>query len=829
VAYPLAAISGAFCSPGCRGGILAILTERVNCFENPSDWEDVLAERLRRLVPKNFWQPRATGHHLHRQDRFIALGIFFLLSAVYLLSYQGLARSGGDEWVMFSMAESFVQAGTLETPQMLFLPVSHVAIGRIEPLQSLLVAPIYWLAVRLSQVGNVQMVMSFAVWVTALTGSCVYLTARNLGYRSNAALVAALGFGLATISWPYARTFFRESLLALWLVAAFLSFVIWQNHRRRFHLLLCALFLTFAVATKASTVIVVPAFVLVILGGLQVQKRQKLIIGLGIFLGVAGLLLLTARFRWGDKALSRLLAYGTDFFTDPRLWIRAYGLLLSPGKGLFIYSPVFFLSLAGFAGLFRRNASAGLLILLSLLSLVALYSHYPAWHGGLCWGTRFLVPLSPLLSIPLAHVWSGRKRGWAIGGWAIGLGSAAIQFVASTADYLDYYLSVVPNPYPDPENSVWLHPGSLLDAPIGGQFRIWSLESLDLLWLHVRHSGELFFNGALFAVLLAFLLFSGLYLVGLRRSSLSPRLRVGGGIFVALLLLLSLGVLLDQGMDSIQGYKGIDMADMHGIAAQTGNQDQEPRLIVSYSNEPRYRLIMNLFKGQFMHYWFSSQQLEGFEELLDPLLSVRKLWLVVDRVHLRPEDSGRELEFFLNQHLYRYTSGWSGGYELFGYVYADEMAIEHQTSRVWSSDRNGLIELRKVYLESDAVIPGQVLPLAFDFYCLGRMQENFKFFVHLIDAKGRDFPGYDGEPLFGALPTAEWVEGELIHDRRAYALRTEMPPGRYQIVVGFYDNRGERLTLESQAGPILQPNAATVAEITVLEGPDRDSQTRVQR
>ena len=54
------------------------------------------------------------------------------------------------------MAESLVQTGTLETPQMLFLPVSHVAIGRIEALQSVLVAPIYWAAVHFPRVGNVQ-------------------------------------------------------------------------------------------------------------------------------------------------------------------------------------------------------------------------------------------------------------------------------------------------------------------------------------------------------------------------------------------------------------------------------------------------------------------------------------------------------------------------------------------------------------------------------------------------------------------------------------------------------------------------------------------------
>ena len=764
------------------------------------------------LAPRSFEQ----GGPFQRRDGWIALSVTLLLGAVYLITYNGLMLSGGDEWVMFGMAESLVQTGTLETPQMLFLPVSHVAIGRIEALQSVLVAPIYWAAVHLPWVGSVQMVMLFPVWVTALTGGGVYLSARRLGYPVPAALAAAVGFGTATISWPYARTFFRESLLGFWLIALLFCFVTWQGRRKRSTLALCALFIALAIATKISTIAIVPCFTLILLGQLDLPRRYKVLIGLVGMLGVVGLLLLAARFRWQEDALPRLIDYGRGIFVDEQFWIRVYGLLFSPGKGLFIYAPIFVLSMVGLVGLVRRNAGAGLLILLSVVSVVCLYGYYWTWYGGMCWGPRFLVPLGPLLSLPLAQIWLLRKKKWAIAGWAIVFLSLAIQFVASTASYVPYYLSVVPDPYPDPENTVWLRPDSLLDAPVAGQFRTWSLENLDLMWLHVRPSGGLFLNGLLFAILLASLFFAGLYLAGLVRTVLSRRLRIGGAVVALSLFLASQGVLLAQGLASTRGHGGVITTDLLEVAAQTGNRDREPRVIVSYSNEPQHRLIMNALKGRFVHYWFSSQQLEGFDALLNPALPARKLWLIVDRVHLKPENSGYDLAYFLNRHLYRFANGWvGGGYEIFGYVYADHMAVEHPTAKAWLEESNPVVELRTVYLESDTVTQGQILPLAFDLYCLDRMGRNYSLFVHLVDTEGRAFPGVDGPPLLGAFPTVWWIQGDLVHDRRAYVVAPDLPPGQYRLLLGFSDESGERLPVAGAPELSERAHAVVIDEVPI--------------
>ena len=72
-----------------------------------------------------------------------------------------------------------------------------------------------------------------------------------------------------------------------------------------------------------------------------------------------------------------------------------YGLLFSPGKSVFLYSPVLLLAVAGWPAFYRRHAPlASALVALWLLLLVSLRAS--VWTGGLTWGPRFLLPLLPV-------------------------------------------------------------------------------------------------------------------------------------------------------------------------------------------------------------------------------------------------------------------------------------------------------------------------------------------------------------------------------------------------------------------------------------------------
>jgi hypothetical protein len=96
---------------------------------------------------------------------------------------------------------------------------------------------------------------------------------------------------------------------------------------------------------------------------------------------------------------------GGELWGSP-FWEGLAGILLSPGRGLFVYSPVFLLSLPGIILAWRRNADPLLRYLsVGAVLTVILYSKWAMWWGGHAYGPRLLADLTPILVLflyPLA-------------------------------------------------------------------------------------------------------------------------------------------------------------------------------------------------------------------------------------------------------------------------------------------------------------------------------------------------------------------------------------------------------------------------------------------
>jgi drug/metabolite transporter superfamily protein YnfA len=96
--------------------------------------------------------------------------------------------------------------------------------------------------------------------------------------------------------------------------------------------------------------------------------------------------------------------YGLKSFATP-IQTGLYGLLLSPSRGLFVYTPYLVFA---FLALFRAwrwpGEVAGRLRGLSLvwIATLALYATYSEWWGGRVFGSRFLDDLAPVLFVAIA-------------------------------------------------------------------------------------------------------------------------------------------------------------------------------------------------------------------------------------------------------------------------------------------------------------------------------------------------------------------------------------------------------------------------------------------
>ena len=139
---------------------------------------------------------------------------------------------------------------------------------------------------------------------------------------------------------------------------------------------------------------------LVALGLHGFRPTRLFVMLVGLAIGIAPLL------AYNDLAFGSPLeqGYGIKTFGTP-IQTGLYGLLASPSRGLFVYTPYVIFALLALLKAWRWPGEvAGRLRGLSLAWLVALvlYAMYSEWWGGRVFGSRFLDDFAPVLFAALA-------------------------------------------------------------------------------------------------------------------------------------------------------------------------------------------------------------------------------------------------------------------------------------------------------------------------------------------------------------------------------------------------------------------------------------------
>jgi 4-amino-4-deoxy-L-arabinose transferase-like glycosyltransferase len=118
------------------------------------------------------------------------------------------------------------------------------------------------------------------------------------------------------------------------------------------------------------------------------------------------------------------------------------------------------------------------------------------------------------------------------------------------------------------------------------------------------------------------------------------------------------------------------------------------------------------------------------------------------------------------------------------------------------ADLGEQVEFHGYSLESAQVEPGGVLRLTLYWRARQRMTVSYTVFTHLLGKDGSIWGQRDNIPVKGTYPTTGWREGEIIADEYEITVKSDAPPGKYQIGVGMYDAAtGQRLPVfdESKA------------------------------
>lgn len=448
-----------------------------------------------------------TRFDLH-EDLSLALLLFVLLATIYCLTYSGTFITD-DEHILasrtlsLSFDESVNNRRVYGNSRLFFLsnlsPEYSASAMNVEPAQAVIGSFLARTSILLN-VGHVQTIFLLNIWVIAFTAVILFLVTRFLGYSKFTAFWVGILFGLGTNAWPYTKTYFRDPLAMMFLSIAWASAIVignkrYSNKSKRFKILiwLGLFFGTIAgILTKNTVTIAIPVLFVYLLAKKcavlrteaiwkYIKGNWKKILLLSGFAAIA--LIVWIKYLPSSGVFSRFAFdyykyLATFFFTTPHpKFLEAIsGPLISPGKSIFIYSPILVLSFLGLIKKWEVAWPSWFYLLLLIVGQALFYDD--EWSGHINWGLRFILPaIPPLLiaAIPTIDSWLKTRTG-RVGLLTVGGISVLIQVIGIFPPMRQFYIEM-----------------ANVDPDLFKSAAIWEFNHTPLVW----HIKWLFSGGAL--------------------------------------------------------------------------------------------------------------------------------------------------------------------------------------------------------------------------------------------------------------------------------------------------------------------------------------------
>jgi len=411
---------------------------------------------------------------LHK-DSSLALLLFVLLVSIYCLTYSGTFITD-DEHILASRTlslgfdENVNNDRVYGNSRLFFLsnlsPEYAASAMNVEPAQAFFGSLLARISVLLN-IGHIQTIFIFNIGVIAFTAVVLFLVTRFLGYSKFTAFCVCILFGLGTMVWPYTKTYFRDPLAMMFLTIAWASALIIGNKRyslRSKYFKILAWFGLFigtiaGVLSKNTVVIAIPALFVYLLimkcaeipsGTIQesLQKNWKtflLIFGCAVLLLMIWVVYFPSRGIFSRFTFDYYKYLATFFITTPhpKFLEAILGPLISPGKSIFIYSPILILSFYGSIEKWNIAWPAWFYLIMLVVGQALFYDD--GWSGHINWGLRFILPaIPPLLiaAIPAIDGWLKTRIG-RIGLLAVGGLSVLIQVIGTLPPMRQFYVEII--------------------------------------------------------------------------------------------------------------------------------------------------------------------------------------------------------------------------------------------------------------------------------------------------------------------------------------------------------------------------------------------------
>jgi hypothetical protein len=358
-----------------------------------------------------------------RGARFPAVvGFVLALSAAYLLS-TSRERPWTDGSFVYFTAERIVSDGTTSLP---FAAVA-TANGRMESpypvLTSLVHVPgvlvkLVWAKFWRGGESNLLVLASHLAPAVLMASACWLFLQMCLfaGVRRSTRWFSTALLAFGSIMWVYARSPWPPALETFVFTGLFFAALRMTTKPSASTAVAVGLWAAALVNVRWSfLVLLAPLGALLMWRLRKDRENQRLLLTRTLPLVLFGVAFMFVESRW---------RFGHWFYWYSRLaaepmkqgvFMGLWGLFLSPGKSLLLYSPPLVLGMLGLVHLWRQRSFELLALLSFSVGPVLLYlASLNHWTGDWSWGPRFCVFLTPALFVPatllLDHWWGLRPR-----------------------------------------------------------------------------------------------------------------------------------------------------------------------------------------------------------------------------------------------------------------------------------------------------------------------------------------------------------------------------------------------------------------------------------
>jgi hypothetical protein len=260
------------------------------------------------------------------------------------------------------------------------------------------------------------MELTFGPFFSALSVGVFFLVCRTYNFKTNNSILIAFLYAFTTSVWAYSQTSLNSVPMTFFVLLGFLFLRKFQNTSSPSFVLFCAGSFGFAFLIRPDTILfIIPITIFLILHFWKQNNKIKNLISF-----FTPLLLCYAVYHYVQSLRFSDISTGLvetttsfvsrghnyDYFLD-----GLFGLFLSPGVGLLIFSPILLSIFFSFPDFFSKHKKDCLLFLSIIFYFIYTYSTVgDTWHGLSAWSARYFIPIIPFLLLPLAASFEQRKN-----------------------------------------------------------------------------------------------------------------------------------------------------------------------------------------------------------------------------------------------------------------------------------------------------------------------------------------------------------------------------------------------------------------------------------